>query len=248
LQTDVLVSRDQLARLLGVSPGHVRRLQRAGLPGPIQPGGGRGRPARYDAVAAVAWQRAQQAAAAAEQDPEARTIRDQYLAALRDKVQLELRLRRGELLEADAVRQEYADLGRRVQMRIRAVPSAIIETVCGAVRQGQPAGAVHQIMLGAIDDALRELAGVPGAACAPEDRALVEREARAVYSVSQAIVQDMARQVATRLPPDVADRVPMPILWQILHAIGPRRYVGDDHDAAVQAAIASCREATCTAH
>jgi phage terminase Nu1 subunit (DNA packaging protein) len=156
------VTKGALAGLLGVSAGHIGRLVAMGMPGAVAAGGGRGKPALYDAAACLSWQRERQQAdaIAAAGDPAARTIRDEYLAALRDKVRLDVAARRGELHEHAECLRATADIAIAVRNKLRGIPAAVCEIVAAEVRPAT----VHKLLLEAIDGALLELARLPGAA------------------------------------------------------------------------------------
>jgi phage terminase Nu1 subunit (DNA packaging protein) len=118
LAREIVVDRRQLADLLGVSTGHVSRLVAQGLPC-LTTGGGRGKPSRFDAVAALAWMRERQAAADAPNGDE--SPRDAYLRALKERVELDIAVRRGELVSLDTVTlagQAYTVAWRRKLLRL----------------------------------------------------------------------------------------------------------------------------------
>jgi phage terminase Nu1 subunit (DNA packaging protein) len=100
LAREIVVDRRQLADLLGVSTGHVSRLVAQGLPC-LTTGGGRGKPSRFDAVAALAWMRERQAAADAPDGDE--SPRDAYLRTLKERVEIDIAVKRGELISVDTV-------------------------------------------------------------------------------------------------------------------------------------------------
>jgi phage terminase Nu1 subunit (DNA packaging protein) len=146
------VTRQQLADLMGVAVNSIARLAAQGMPQAVSSGGGRGRPAQFDAVACLAWQRAQLVADA----PGNGSARERYLAALTERVELDLRQRRGELVEMADVRQEFVGLAHTLKSQLRALPAALAPTLVGAAAHG-PA-AVAALLLQRIDAALRELA------------------------------------------------------------------------------------------
>jgi phage terminase Nu1 subunit (DNA packaging protein) len=182
-EAELEVTRQQLAALLGVAPNSIARLVQSGMPGPIEAGGGRGRPAVFDAAQCVAWQR-ERALAELEDttgDPQARSIRDEYLAALRDKVQLELAARRGELVAVANVQREAATIGTTVKAKLRSIPAAVAVEACAAAAKG-PA-VLQAMLLARIDEALLELsrlARVPSGAEPPEAASLGAKPARTV--------------------------------------------------------------------
>lgn len=146
---DMTVTKTELAALLGVAVGTLPRLVTQGMPGPVASGGGRGKAARFDAVACVAWQRAE---LIARQTPGG-TPRDEYLRALTDKARLDVSTRRGELVEIAQVEREFEDCANAVKSRMRRIPDAVADRVLTAGGAAQ----VKALLLREIDDALLEL-------------------------------------------------------------------------------------------
>ena len=100
----LFVTRRDLAELLGVRMQSVTRLTAEGMP-IASSGGGRGRPALFDAAAALQWVREREQA---DVPGAAQSIRDEYLAALRDRVLQDTAARAGELVS----RQVVIDTGK----------------------------------------------------------------------------------------------------------------------------------------
>jgi phage terminase Nu1 subunit (DNA packaging protein) len=148
------VTARELSSLLGCSPRHLRRLAAAGLPGPTSNAGGRGKAALYDLGSVLAWQRT----AAAVADAPASSARDRYLLALATKAELDVAVRRGELVEQAEVDRDAADVALRTRARLRAVPSAVVTQVVADAPERR--AEVHGLLLRAIDEALRELAAL----------------------------------------------------------------------------------------
>jgi len=147
----VQVTRQQLAQLMGISAGHIMRLVGEGMPAAVAAGGGRGRPALFDAVACLGWQREQLAAHVGNG-----SARDEYLRTLTLRAALDVAVRRGELVSQAQVDRDAAGVAVTVRARLRGVPAAIVTQV---VRdQPERRAEVQGLMLGAIDEALRELA------------------------------------------------------------------------------------------
>lgn len=95
----LLVTRRDLAELLGVRAQSVTRLVAESMPVATS-GGGRGRPTMFDAASALAWVREREQANV---PGAAQSIRDEYLAALRDRVRQDTAARAGELVPRDVV-------------------------------------------------------------------------------------------------------------------------------------------------
>jgi len=146
------VTARELADLLGVTPRHLGRLIERGMPPPS----GRGRGKRYDGPACLSWQRA---AAAAEGGNGTRSIRDEYFAALRDKLRLDLRQREGELVERWQVREDAATVATVAKARLRAIPTSVADRVAST----SDPHAVKALLLTEIDAALEGLARLSAA-------------------------------------------------------------------------------------
>lgn len=93
-----LVTRQQLAELMGVHPDTITDYARADMP--VITRGGRGKESEYDAVACLAWQR-RQIGKSAKEDAQTRAYNAQ--AAINE---LKLAQQRGDLLAREIVTQE----------------------------------------------------------------------------------------------------------------------------------------------
>lgn len=152
----VLVTRLQLADLLGVNPRTASRLLEEGLP--VAKAGKGGAASLFDVKECFAWflnrERAQLAGNEEGMSPQkARALLDQKR---REELDLRLQVRRGELVPAADVHREFADAANQVKARLRRIPDATAERLIAAAAQGPLA--VKALLLTEIDAALRELA------------------------------------------------------------------------------------------
>lgn len=155
-----LVSRAELAELLGVHAITITKWHRAGLP--VAKRGGRGRASLYDVEAVRAWRDARsKAAEEASKGPldpqQERAAKDHWQAVLAEQKAL---MQAGKLLDADQVeRARVAELSR-ARAKFLAVPTAWSDRIFrAATLEGLPG--VERTLQAAIRDVLRELAGPP---------------------------------------------------------------------------------------
>lgn len=126
------VSKRELAEFLGKSENTLTTWQREGMP--IAQDGGRGRRNFYDTEAVVDWLLARRPGADGESlDPvQARARKDNELA---DKTAMENQVRRGELVEVDAVATLWVRLSTECKTRLLSLPSKLAPTVIGRTRE-----------------------------------------------------------------------------------------------------------------
>lgn len=149
-------TRPQLATIFGKNPRTIAKWLDEGMP--VASKGRGGRPSLYNLPKCVQWvieQRVQAlGGSGAELSPQ--TERALLDRKRREELEIKIQVRRGQLVEVDAVRLEYADLATAVKQRLRAIPDAVADQVTVA-SHGGPA-AVKALLLARIDEALRELA------------------------------------------------------------------------------------------
>lgn len=118
-----LVTRRQLADVLGVHMQTITKWEREGLP--IAERGRRGRPSRYDLGAIRAWRQAKEAAGAsggsAFQQYQAAHARQR--SALAELAELQLEERRGRLVDAQVMHTKITDVIVRSRTKLLGVPS-----------------------------------------------------------------------------------------------------------------------------
>lgn len=149
-----LVTRRQLAQVFGKDNRTIARWLEDGMPC-ATPGRG-GQSSMFSIPACVQWYIARelQIRGAEEADAVSPSVSLSRLNAKRtEELELKLQVRRGQLVEAEAVAHEFADLAVAVKSRIRAVPDAVADQLVGL----SPAE-VKRLLLAKLDDALRELA------------------------------------------------------------------------------------------
>lgn len=112
------VTREQLARLMGVHPDTVTDNVRRGMP--IVRRGGHGQEGAYDAVACLEWQRSQLGKNAKDA---AQTRVYDLTAQLKA---LELELQKGELIERATVVREGQVFGKGLLAMVRALPRRLV--------------------------------------------------------------------------------------------------------------------------
>ena len=114
------VTRPELAQEFGVTPGTITRWERDGMP--VLHRAPRGRPSRFDVEAVRAWR------ATVDQQPDRSATFSLSRAKATEsekrteKLEMEIALKRGELVHRDQVVREGHAFGRAVQARIRSLP------------------------------------------------------------------------------------------------------------------------------
>jgi len=150
----LLFTRPQLAKLFRKDSRTITKWLEDGLPCAMKGRGGR--PSMFNLPDCVQWVVAREVQSATGMDSEAMSPAIE-MAKLnrrrREELELKMLVRRGELVEAEAVRTEFAGLAVAVKARIRSVPDTIADQVVG-----QTPAAARALMLARLDDALRELA------------------------------------------------------------------------------------------
>lgn len=165
-----LVTRLQLGVLFRKDPRTIASWIESGMPVALKGRGGKA--AKYAVPDCIEWR--------IQQELQARGVNVGALSphnerALLDRkrredLELKMRVRQGELVSAEDVAREYADLAISVKSRLRGIPDASADQLVAIARQG-PA-AVKGYLLARIDEALRDLARgavIPPAAEAGED-------------------------------------------------------------------------------
>jgi len=148
-----LFTRPQLAKIFQKDARTIARWIDDGLPVAVKGRGGR--PSRYNLPDCVRWvlDRELQARSETGTDLSPQLERARLDQRRREELELRIRVRKGELVEVEAVQAEYADLAVVVKARLRAIPDAVADQLTG-----QSPAAVKALLLTRIDDALRELA------------------------------------------------------------------------------------------
>ncbi len=116
-----IVSQSELAAIMGVSAMTIRAWERKGMP--VVHKGARGRPGQYNTADVIRW-RAEQAALAATGDTHAMDMeeaRRRKTAAEAALVEMDLALRRGELVEVEVVGRLVAEEYATVRANIMAM-------------------------------------------------------------------------------------------------------------------------------
>src|SRR5262245_56086642 len=106
----MLVNREQLARLMGVTPSRISQLVSAGMP--ARKAGRQGQKTEFDAIVCLAWWRSKFKAESANEG-----LRDEHLKWQIRKLQLDVRQREGELVPAADV--DLRNAARTVAARER---------------------------------------------------------------------------------------------------------------------------------
>lgn len=152
-----LFTRRGLAEAFEVHMQTVTGWEQEGMP--VELRGTRGRPSMYRLKDVIAWRidrelRARGAAEGSKLSPqEQRALLDEKR---REELDLRIRLRRGELVEADEAARDLANVASATKARLRRIPDAAAERLVSAAAAGP--SRVRALLLGEIDDALRELA------------------------------------------------------------------------------------------
>ena len=159
-----LFTRPQLATIFGKNPRTIAKWLDDGMPVAVKGRGGRA--SRYSLPQCVQWvlERELQARGDEGEELKPQLERAKLDRKRREELELKIRVRRGELVEVDAVRAEYADLAAAVKARLRSIPDAVADQLVG-----QAPAAVKVLLLGRIDDALRELARSVHVAAIPDE-------------------------------------------------------------------------------
>lgn len=150
-----LVTRPQLALAFGVHAITISKWEaHDGLP--VEAPGGPGKPSRYSLPKCIAWalerERAKhQGTGGLDLDAE----RAKFAAAQRERVQLQNAVRRGELVEVEAVTAVWGELLATVRASLLAMPASLAPMI--ATLQGG-ARAVEALLRDRIEGALQELA------------------------------------------------------------------------------------------
>ncbi len=153
----LLVTRQQLGKIFDKVPRTIAKWLEEGLPVAVRGRGGK--PSLYPVPQCVQWVLKRELAAngpAAGGNLSPQQERAQLDRVRREKLELEMQVDRSELLPADQVDREFADISNAVKARMRRIPDAIADRVIAQAARG-PA-AVKALLLAEIDDALRELA------------------------------------------------------------------------------------------
>lgn len=150
----LLFTRRQLSKVFAKDERTIARWLEDGLPCEVKGRGGR--PSMYSLPACVEWviHRELQAQGGAEDGKLSPQVERAKLdQRRREELEIKIQVRRGELVEAAAVRSEFADLAVAVRARLRAIPDAVADQLAGLTPAASKA-----LLLARIDDALRELA------------------------------------------------------------------------------------------
>lgn len=138
----IIVGRADLARLMGVTPNDVSKFLDEGMP--ALSAGKKGEKSEYDAVAALQWYHNRQ-------NREDAKERARYFKSQADKVEQEVRLRSGQLVEASAVEKGWSDLVLACRERLLSLPGS-------ALQRGVIDDAGEDVLIELVDEALQELA------------------------------------------------------------------------------------------
>lgn len=149
------MTRDELARLFRVTAGTVIRWARDGMP--VAKGGGQGRQAGYLPSHCVAWRLAQLEARRTEGALSLESERAGLAKVQRERIEMQNRVRGGELLEVAAVEQTVGEMLQVVKSHLLALPTALAPE-CARLAQQEGPVAVFRCLTAALHDALRELA------------------------------------------------------------------------------------------
>jgi hypothetical protein len=134
------VSRDPLARLMGVHPDTVTAYVRQGMP--VVQLGGRGAESIYDAIECLSWQRAQMGKNA--KDNAQTRVFD--LTAKLKEVELDLQL--GKLVERDQVIKDGRAFAKGLQAMIRGLPRRLIQAgILEPMREHEAAELCRELLL-----------------------------------------------------------------------------------------------------
>ncbi len=138
----------QVADALGVTPRHVRRLIEDGvLP---RPNG----PRNYDLAACVRAYYRWKYGVQADDSPDLARERALLARSQREKVELELRVRRQELVELDRVEKLLTEVFARCRAKILAIPTKAAPLVLGLKSMPK----IREVLDGLVREVLEELA------------------------------------------------------------------------------------------
>lgn len=140
----LIVKRVELARLLGAHPDRVTKYVSEGMP--VLKAGGRGKESEFDAVACLAWWRERRAPGTTEQE------RTRHYKAMADKIEMDIRHRLGETIEAADVDTRWAGMVLAMRERMLAIPTTALQRGLLALP------AAEEGLIELVDDALSELA------------------------------------------------------------------------------------------
>jgi phage terminase Nu1 subunit (DNA packaging protein) len=149
-----IVTRRGVAELFGVHAITVTKWEREGMP--IHVRGARGRPSMYRMPDVITWytERAVRARGGSTDEAPSPIEQRALLDAKRtEELDLRIRLRKGELIEAEEAARDMANVATATKARLRRVASANADRAAM-----KPAAVVSRIYAEAVDDALRELA------------------------------------------------------------------------------------------
>ena len=147
------VSRLQLAALLGTHEDRVTKYTARGMP--VVRKGGTGEASVYDAVACLAWWRAQQDVTPAG-GANLVGARASLARVQTERGELELRKRRGDVLERADVEREWIGIVVAARARLLALPSAVADRLVTAAAADGVAG-VQRLLQAELTSALEEL-------------------------------------------------------------------------------------------
>lgn len=162
------VTRRDLATLLDVHMQTVTKWERDGLP--IAERGRRGKPSRYSVTDVRAWLKAREDAARNGTQLDAaqeRARKDRALALLNEQL---YKVRDGELLQRDEVRQKWAKEVMGARAVLLSLPLTYAAKIHRAATQDGEAG-VERALKDAVKEVLRELADLKRGASAKPRRA-----------------------------------------------------------------------------
>lgn len=142
-----ILTRCELAHLVGLTPDSVTRYISLGMPGVIETGGGRGKTTKIDLARALPWLLARAPAPR----PGKLTARDRYYTARAEEVEMTNRVNRGELLEARDIDKAWA-------ATVIAVRERLLGLAGTALQRGLVTPEREEQLDGLMRDALRELA------------------------------------------------------------------------------------------
>jgi terminase small subunit / prophage DNA-packing protein len=162
-----LLSRTELAALLGVNPVTITKWQGEGLP--VAQRGGRGRESKYRMAEVWAWGLARERARASAgtngggADMSLPVERAKLSRIQTQLAQQKFRKAEGELLEAHEIGRTWSLIVLAIKAKLLALATAVADRVVSAVRgaadDAEARASVMAILTGEVRDILRELAG-----------------------------------------------------------------------------------------
>ena len=150
-----LVTRRQLAPLIGAHEITITKWQREGLPVAMR--GRRGKAALYDVAKVRAWKQAREKAAQ-QRAPDFMASRSRKELAQAMEAEQRVATRAGLLIAVDDVRRIWSSEVASVRARMLAWPRAITVRVCRIATSEGEVG-VERILRKAVEDVLSQLAG-----------------------------------------------------------------------------------------